>query len=136
MLDQVNSAEGTGLLARRDTAAVERRKLKIDIIIQSAHVAVTEPQDLQIEWRRAGKSVRTKKQTVDHQLKEPKFKDRFTMSSGFKFDAVTQTYLPDISELTLYCEGKKVGTCTVDLASYIDKKAEQEKAMMGDMGDH
>jgi len=48
------------------------------------------------------------------------------MSSGFKFDVATQTYLPDISELTLYCEGKKVGTCTVDLATYIDKRAVHE----------
>jgi len=49
--------------SRRSKAAglVERKKLKIDITIASAHVAVNEPQDLQIEWRRGGKSVCTKK---------------------------------------------------------------------------
>ena len=54
------------------------------------------------------------------------------MNSGFKYDATTSTYLPDISELTLFCEGQKVGTCTVDLASYIDKKAVSEKAIMSE----
>ena len=67
---------------------------------------------------------------MDQQLREPKFKDRFTMSSGFKYDVSTQTFLPDISELTLYCEGKKVGTCTVDLATYIDKHASFEKVLI------
>ena len=52
------------------------------------------------------------------------------MSSGFKFDVSTQTFLPDISELTLFCEGQKVGTCTVDLAAYIDQQASFEKVIM------
>lgn len=42
------------------------------------------------------------------------------MKSGFKFDLHTQTFLPDISEVTLYCENKKVGNFIVDLAQYID----------------
>ena len=76
---------------------------------------VSEPQDLYIEWQRHGKSIRTKKQTVDQNIVEPKFKDRFSMSSGFKFDVATQTFLPDISEITLFCENKKVGSCAIDL---------------------
>ena len=83
---------------------LEKRKLKIEIQIGTAHVAVTEPQDLYIEWTRHGKSIKTKKQTVDTTMIEPKFRDRFSMSSGFKYDSATQTYLPDISEITLYCE--------------------------------
>ena len=123
----------------KNAGLTERKKLKIDITIASASVIVTEPQDLQVEWSRAGKSVRTKKHTVDTQIREAKFKDRFMMSSGFKFDVSTQTFLPDISELTLFCEGQKVGTCTVDLAGYIDQKPEVEKVIIkpaDDAGSH
>ena len=56
------------------------------------------------------------------------------MNSGFKYDVSTNTFLPDISELTLFCEGKKVGTCTVDLASYIDKQASVETVYMSEVG--
>jgi hypothetical protein len=52
------------------------------------------------------------------------------MNSGFKFDTATQTYLPDISEVTLFCENKKVGTCIIDLAQYIDEPTKVEKAIM------
>ena len=49
------------------------------------------------------------------------------MGSNFKYDNSTGTYLPDMSELTLFCEGKKVGTCMLDLVSYIDRKPVVEK---------
>ncbi len=52
------------------------------------------------------------------------------MKSGFKFNTATQTFLPDISEVTLYCEKKKVGTCVIDLAQYIDVPSRVEKALM------
>lgn len=80
-----------------------------------------------VEWTRNGKSITTKKVTVDGQTTEPKFKDRFSMGSNFKYDNSTGTYLPDMSELTLFCEGKKVGTCMLDLVSYIDRKPVVEK---------
>ena len=99
----------------------EKRKLKVEIQIGTAHVAVSQPQDLYIAWTRNGKSIKTKKQTVDATTVEPRFKDRFAMNSGFRYDGYTQTFLPDISELTLYCENQKVGTCSIDLASYIDR---------------
>ena len=49
------------------------------------------------------------------------------MTSGFKFDVSTQTFLPDISEITLFCEGRKVGSCNVDLVAYIDVEPKVEK---------
>ena len=52
------------------------------------------------------------------------------MSSGFKFDTSTQTFLPDISELTLFCENQKVGACSVDFVHYIDKQPKIEKAVI------
>lgn len=106
---------------------VEKRKLSIEVRILSAHVKVSEPQDLKVEWTRNGKNISTKKVTVDGQTTEPKFKDRFSMGSNFKFDNSTSTYLPDMSELTLYCEGNKVGTCMLNLVSYIDRKPAVEK---------
>ena len=109
---------------------VEKRKLKIEIQIGSVHVSVTEPQDVWVEWTRHGKSIKTKKQTVDTTTIEPKFRDRFSMSSGFKFDTATQTFLPDISELTLFCENQKVGTCAIDLVQYIDRQAKVEKVVI------
>lgn len=63
-------------------------------------------------------------------MKEPKFKDLFSMKSGFKFDLTTQTFLPDISEITLFCENKKVGTFVIDLAQYIDLPSRVEKAII------
>ena len=49
------------------------------------------------------------------------------MSSGFKYDVGTDTFLPDISELSLFCGTDKVGTCVIDLVEYIDKKPAVEK---------
>lgn len=109
---------------------VEKRKLKIMIVIGSAHVAVTEPQDLYVQWTRHGKSIKTKKQTVDQTIVEPKFRDKFGMSSSFRFDGHTQTFLPDISEISLFCENQLVGTCAIDLVSYIDKQSKLEKVFI------
>ena len=52
------------------------------------------------------------------------------MSSSFKYDSHTQTFLPDISEISLYCENQLVGTCAVDLVSYIDKQCKLEKVFI------
>ena len=78
-------------------------------------MSVQEPQDLYVEWTRHGKTVKTKKKTVDRTITEPKFSDRFNMNSSFKYNTTTQTFLPDISEITLFCENQKVGTCAIDL---------------------
>ena len=85
---------------------------------------------MHVEWIRHGKSIKTKKQTVDQNQIEPKFRDRFSMGSSFKFDSATQTFLPDISEISLYCENQLVGTCAIDLVSYIDKQAKLEKVFI------
>ena len=76
-------------MTRSQTGILEKRKLRIEIQIGTAHVAVKEPQDLHVEWARNGKSIKTKKRTVDTTLIEPKFQDRFTMDSSFKFDGAT-----------------------------------------------
>ena len=52
------------------------------------------------------------------------------MDSGFKFDAATQTFLPDFSEISLYCENQKVGSCVIDLVQYIDQKPKIEKVVI------
>jgi len=52
------------------------------------------------------------------------------MSSGFKYDTATQTFLPDMSEITLFCENQKVGTCVIDLVQYIDRHAKIEKVVI------
>ena len=83
---------------------------------------MSEPQDLYVSWSRHGKSIKSKKHTVDNNIIEAVFKDRFSMMSGLRYDTSTQTFLPDISELTLFCENRKVGTCTVDLVQYIDAR--------------
>lgn len=112
------------------SSIIEKRRLKIEIQIGSAHVAVNEPQDLYVEWTRHGKSIKTKKQTVDQTLVEPKFRDKFSMSSGFKYDTYTQTFLPDISEIALFCENQKVGACAIDLVQYIDRQSKLEKVVI------
>ena len=115
---------------RASGSIIEKRRLKIEIQIGSAHVVVNEPQDLYVEWTRHGKSIKTKKQTVDQTLVEPKFRDKFSMSSGFKYDTYTQTFLPDISEIALFCENQKVGACAIDLVQYIDRQSKLEKVVI------
>ena len=56
------------------------------------------------------------------------------MKSGFRFDASTQTFVPDISQITLFCENQKVGSCEIDLVPYIDKQVKIEKAMIAGTG--
>lgn len=53
------------------------------------------------------------------------------MVSGLRFDTGTQTFLPDISEITLLCEEKRVGQCAIDFANYIDVTPKIEKAVIG-----
>ena len=67
---------------------------------------------------------------MDAQVIEPKFRDRFAMSSGFKFDTSTETYLPDISTLTLFCGQDKVGSVSINLTQYIGCKAKLEKVVI------
>ena len=52
------------------------------------------------------------------------------MDSSFKFDGATQTFLPDFSEISLFCEGQKVGSCTINLVQYIDRKPVVEKVVI------
>ena len=52
------------------------------------------------------------------------------MNSSFKYNTATQTFLPDISEITLFCENQKVGTCAIDLVQYIDVTPVVEKVVI------
>ena len=52
------------------------------------------------------------------------------MTSGFKYDVSTETFLPDISEISLFCEGRKVGSCAIDLVAYIDLEPKVEKVVI------
>ena len=52
------------------------------------------------------------------------------MNSAFKYDVSTETFLPDISEISLYCENRKVGSCVIDLVQYIDATSKIEKVVI------
>ena len=54
------------------------------------------------------------------------------MKSAFKFEVSTQTFHPDISEISLYCENHLVGSCILDLVQYIDAVPKIEKIFIGD----
>ena len=116
----------------------------MEIAIISAHVTVSQPQDLYVVWSRGDKKIDTRKRSVDAQTSEAKFKDKFSMISGFKYDNKINQWLADYSTLTLFCEGKIVGTIKVDLISYIGQKSKVEKAVItgkntegkGFIGDH
>ena len=69
---------------------MEKRKVAMEIAIISGHVIVKEPQDLMITWSRGEKSISTRKRSVDAQTSEAKFKDKFSMNSGFRYDSKIQ----------------------------------------------
>ena len=48
-----------------------------------------------------------------------------------RFDSRIEKWHPEISTITLYCEGKLVGTFEFDLISYIGKPSTKEKLVIG-----
>lgn len=89
-------------------------------------VAEDEVKELYIEWSRNGKSIQTKRNSIDHKSQSVKFYDKFKLTSNLQYDTLNKTWIPDISILTLFSNKEQVGSVQFDLANYIGRTKADE----------
>ena len=81
------------------------------------------PSKLIFEWIRKGNSQKSKEIDIEPHQRSVKIDNENLAykNTGFNYDTVHDTWLPDINELILYCNKEMVGTVKFDLANFVDK---------------
>ena len=108
--------------------------MAIELRILKASVTVQEAQELYVQWTRNGQSAKTKKLSVDQQVKVAEFarsQANFSMNPSFLINE-SGDLLPDINKLQLFCAGQLVGTCSFDMSVYKGKNPVPERASIAD----
>ena len=108
----------------------ERRKMAVEVLIKTAFLSVSEPQELYVEWHRGKQSIKTKKRSVDHQTSKVTFaksEARFSIQASFYFLGEDQ-WKADTNMLKLCCNNQIIGVCTFNMSQYIGKVPVPEKA--------
>lgn len=76
---------------------------------------------MSVQWSRSNKQSSTKSLPIGGENESiAKFNAKFACDAGLKYVEQSDTWLADINELTLICDDEKVGTCSFDIAPFID----------------
>ena len=113
------------------SAANCKKKVALEMIIKSAVCFVEKDEELRVKWERGTKSIQTKKKSIEKNISDIAFNERFKMNASFDYNQEDDCWLTSPTVLTLYCSNKQVGSVTIDLANYIGKKSKTEKAVIG-----
>ena len=115
-------------MVQADSESV-RKKVNLVLTIRSTYLSTIQPKQVSVQWSRSNKQSSTKSLPIGGENESiAKFNAKFACDAGLKYVEQSDTWLADINELTLICDDEKVGTCSFDIAPFIDQGTQSFKA--------
>lgn len=107
-------------------------RMPVEVRILKAKIVIQDSREIQVEWKRGAQAAKTDKKVADQSNSLIEFSRKeacFKIEAGF-IKSSNGSWQPDDNQIILKCGGINIGSYTFNLASYIGKNAEIQKALI------
>ena len=109
----------------------ESQKIKVDLGLRvlTAYINVQEAKTVKVFWARGTQSVSSKTVQLDPANNcIAQINNKFNCRPSLRYTAHSDTWLPDVNTITLFCDEEKVAECKFDISRFLNQGNKTIKA--------